>query len=78
MVKHNAPKIFQIFLQYLARHMLKISWKSVHAFSRNVANRKTNKRQHRWKHNLRRSAELKMLPSNSFMWQGKGGMVLHL
>ena len=37
---------------------LKIAWKSVEAFFCNVANRQTDKKHQRWKHYLRRSAEV--------------------
>ena len=50
----------------LSQHILKISWKFVHWFSRNVVKRQTNTQtdkltnQQSWKHNLRRSVEVIM------------------
>ena len=50
----NSPNFPDCFL-YHARDILKISWKSLYTFFCNVV-QQTN--QQRWKHNLRRSAEV--------------------
>ena len=52
------PQILPVSFSYHAWPILKNSWKSVHPFSCNLADRQTKKKKkkQRWKHNLRRSA----------------------
>ena len=61
-------QLFSYFSLDLDRPSLKISCKSVHAFSRNVANDKQTN-QPRWKHNLRCSAEVITQTHSTLIWQ---------